>query len=36
MTTAPDFLVCEDVRRLFDPAAERGAAALRNFIASQL
>jgi len=35
-TTAPDFLVCEDVRRLFDPVAGRGAAALRNFIASQL
>ena len=36
MTTAPDFLACEEVRRLFDPVAERGASALRNFIANQL
>lgn len=33
---APDFLACEDVRRLFDPVAERGPAALRDFIAIQL
>jgi REP element-mobilizing transposase RayT len=36
MTPAPDFLVCDEVRRLFDPVAERGASALRNFIASRL
>ena len=36
MTTAPDFLACVDVGRLFDPVAERGAAALRKFIAGQL
>jgi len=36
MTTAPDFLACDEVRRLFDPVAERGASALRNFIANQL
>ena len=36
MTSAPDFLACGEVRRLFDPVAERGASALRNFIANQL
>jgi putative transposase len=32
----PDFLACEEVRRLFDPVAERGATALRAFTANQL
>jgi REP-associated tyrosine transposase len=32
----PDFLACEEVRRLFDPIAGRGASALRAFIANPL
>ena len=35
-TSAPDFLACEDVRRLFAPATEHAGLALRDFIANQL
>jgi putative transposase len=36
MTPAPDFLACEEVRRLFHPIAEDARTVLCDFIANQL